>query len=102
MRRATAPPEKARVLVDHGASDFATVVEVHGNDDVGLLSRMAEVFSNLSLDVRLARVQTLGDHVVDTFYVRHADGTSLSDRDDVERLRRGLLSAIDDSPVHAA
>ncbi|MCB9389724.1 MAG: [protein-PII] uridylyltransferase [Acidimicrobiia bacterium] len=97
MRRPTAPPEKGRVLVDHDASDFATVIEVHGNDDVGLLSRIAEVFSNLSLAVRFARVQTLGDHVVDTFYVRYADGTALSDRDDVERLRRGLLSVIDEA-----
>lgn len=72
---------------------------MHGNDDVGLLSRIAEVFSNLSLAVRFARVQTLGDHVVDTFYVRYADGTALSDRDDVERLRRGLLSVIDEAGV---
>ena len=59
-----------RVIVDLEASSFATVVEVHAPDDVGLLARVAAVFGDLDLDVSQAIVSTSGDRVVDVFYLR--------------------------------
>ena len=61
-----------RVLVDTDASAVATVVEVHAPDDVGLLARVAAVFVDLELDVDQAIVSTVGDRVVDVFYLRDA------------------------------
>ena len=78
------------VLVDLGASDVATVVEVHAPDDVGLLSRVAAVFAELDLDVSQAMVATLGERVVDVFYVRDANGDKVSDSVALDRLRRAL------------
>ena len=59
-------------VVDLEASAFATVVEVHAPDDVGLLARVAAVFADLELDVSQAIVSTVGDRVVDVFYLRDA------------------------------
>ena len=43
----------------------------------GLLARVAAVFVDLDLDVAQAIVSTVGDRVVDVFYLRDADGHTL-------------------------
>lgn len=83
-----------RVLVDTDASASATVVEVHAPDDVGLLARVAAVFVDLDLDVRQALVATIGDRVVDVFYLYDATGTRFEQRHAVESLRATLLSRL--------
>jgi len=83
-----------RITVDNDASAFATVVEVHAPDDVGLLARVAAVFADLGLDVSLAIVSTLGDRVVDVFYLRDATGQKLGDRLAIDSLRATLLARL--------
>jgi len=80
-----------RVEIDVDESDTDTVVEVHADDDVGLLYRLACVFNELALDVRIAKVATLGQRVVDVFYVRDANGHKIDDPDTVELLRTALV-----------
>ena len=82
------------VRIDLEASDFATVVEVHAPDEVGLLARVTSVFAGLALDVSLAKVATLGDRVVDVFYVRDATGAKISDRRVLAQLEAALLDRI--------
>jgi [protein-PII] uridylyltransferase len=83
-----------RVLVDTDASASATVVDVHAPDDVGLLARIAAVFADLDLDVSQAIVSTVGDRVVDVFYLHDASGTRFAHRHAVEALRATLLSRL--------
>jgi [protein-PII] uridylyltransferase len=95
--RPTALPASARdvrVIVDLEASSFATVVEVHAPDDVGLLARVADVFSDLGLDVTQAIVSTLGDRVVDVFYLRDEMHQKLTDRLAIDSLRATLLARL--------
>ena len=66
-------------------------MEVHADDDVGLLYRLASAFSELGLDVRVAKVATLGSRVVDVFYVRDSGGGKLDDGPAIERAR-GVLA----------
>jgi [protein-PII] uridylyltransferase len=80
-----------RVEIDIDESDTDTVVEVHADDDVGLLYRLACVFNELGLDVRIAKVATLGRRVVDVFYVRDANGDKIDDPDTIELLRAALV-----------
>ncbi len=86
-------PEDAdvQVLVDLEASSFATVVEVHAPDDLGLLARVAAVFADLELDVALAIVSTVGDRVVDVFYLRDVDGQKVTNPDALDRLHAAVL-----------
>jgi [protein-PII] uridylyltransferase len=66
-----------RVLPDESA--HSTVVEVRAADALGLLHALAAALGDLDLDVRVAKIDTLGDRVVDTFYVRSPWGAKLSD-----------------------
>ncbi|HYL52881.1 MAG TPA: [protein-PII] uridylyltransferase [Acidimicrobiia bacterium] len=86
-------PGPVDVVVDNDVSDTDTVVEVHAHDDVGLLYRLASALSDLTIDVRVAKVATLGKRVVDVFYVRGADGRKLQD-DMTEPVRAALESWI--------
>jgi len=86
-RRAQAAPPRGAVipaprvtLVDE-ASETATVVEVRAHDAPGLLWRVGRALGECGLNVRAARVETLGAEVVDVFYVTDDDGEPLSDRD---------------------
>ena len=45
------------------------MVEVHAPDRIGLLHDITNVFAEMQLDIRHARIVTLGDNVVDTFYL---------------------------------
>jgi [protein-PII] uridylyltransferase len=87
------PPlqEPARVLVDNDASRSATVVEVHAPDSMGVLYRITRALSELDLDIVSAKVQTLGDRVVDAFYVRRPDGAKVEDPAVLVEIERALL-----------
>ena len=87
-----APPE---VRIDNRASAEATVIEVHATDAFGLLERVCRAMAEMDLDVRSAKVQTLGDRVVDAFYVRDAGGTKVTDEAYLAEITRALLHALD-------
>ncbi|MGH2829976.1 MAG: HD domain-containing protein, partial [Actinomycetota bacterium] len=95
-RRAYARPSKGKrepthVVVDNGISDFATVVEVHATDRVGLLYDITHTLAELGLDIHLARIATYGDDVVDVFYVRDLLGQRINDQSRMDAVRAALL-----------
>ena len=61
------------------ASDTATVLEVRAHDRPGLLYRVARAIADCGLDVRTARVGTLGAEAVDAFYLVDAAGGTVTD-----------------------
>jgi [protein-PII] uridylyltransferase len=83
-----------RVEFDNEMSHHATVVEVHATDAVGVLYRITSAIAELELDVRSAKVHTLGPEVVDAFYVRLPDGSKLDDPGLRSELERGILHAL--------
>jgi [protein-PII] uridylyltransferase len=83
--------EPPRVVVDNAASRDATVVEVHASDSVGVLYRITRALADLDLDIVSAKVQTLGDRVVDAFYVRSVTGGKLDDPGLLVEVERALL-----------
>jgi [protein-PII] uridylyltransferase len=82
-----------RVLWDDGASQHASVVEVRAHDSIGLLHRLTRALADLDLDVRSARMSTLGAEVVDAFYVVDADGAPVEDADRRAVIEQALLTA---------
>jgi len=82
------------VAFDVEASPAATVVEVEAPDEVGLLARIAAVFTDLGFDVTAALVSTLGERVVDVFYVRDAHGAKPTDPLTLDRLRATLVARL--------
>ncbi len=85
-RQSAAHLPASDVTVDNEASTSATVLEVRAPDEIGFLHRITRALFDADLDVVSARVSTLGEMVVDAFYVRGADGAKVTDP--------GRLSAI--------
>ena len=97
QRVTTARPVSPQVVVDNEASTEATVLEVRGPDSIGLLYRITRAMVELDLDIVRAKVQTLGDDVVDAFYVRARDGESggkVLDPEYLAEIEIAVLSAI--------
>jgi [protein-PII] uridylyltransferase len=86
-----APPKVT--LVD-GASLTATVVEVRAHDEPGLLWRIGRALGGCGLDVRSARVETLGAEAVDVFYVADENGQPLTSRDARSATVEAVLAAL--------
>jgi [protein-PII] uridylyltransferase len=76
-RGVTAPPP--RVTVAPGSSDSATVIEIRAQDAPGLLHRIGRALEITGVNVRSARISTLGANAVDAFYVTAANGSPLTD-----------------------
>ena len=93
--RAAAVPAPKVSLVDD-ASDTATVVEVRAHDAPGLLWRVGRALGECGLDVRAARVETLGAEAVDVFYVTDGDGKPLGDGDLRRTIVHSVLAALSD------
>jgi [protein-PII] uridylyltransferase len=72
------PPPRAQVVPD--ASETATVLEVRAHDQPGLLHRLATAICARGVDIRSARVSTLGAEAVDVFYLVGADGAPLPEQ----------------------
>jgi [protein-PII] uridylyltransferase len=82
-----------RVLWMDDASDLATVVEVRAHDRVGLLYRLTRALADADLDVRSARISTLGAEVVDAFYVADTAGGLVTDPARRAAIEGALLAA---------
>ncbi len=93
-----AHPIESRVIVDNDVSASATVVEVHSEDRMGLLFHVTKALAELGLDIRSARVQTLGQEVVDAFYVVDPSGGKLLDPHALEAVEVAVLHALATAP----
>ncbi|MFB7289621.1 [protein-PII] uridylyltransferase [Actinacidiphila glaucinigra] len=91
-RGVSSPPP--RVTVAPGSSTAATVIEVRAHDAPGLLHRIGRALESTGVNVRSARISTLGANAVDAFYVTDTAGAPLPDvraaevADQVERALR--------------
>ncbi len=93
-RAARVPARAASVSFDNDASADATVIDVEAPDVIGILYRVTRAMAELELDIRSAKVQTLGTHVVDAFYVRDRDGKKVTDPRMLGEIERAILHGI--------
>ncbi len=82
---------KSAVTIDNNASADATVIDVETPDRIGVLYAIARALAEMDLDVRSAKVQTLGLRVVDAFYVRNQAGQKIEDPNMLEEIERAIL-----------
>ena len=70
------------------------MLEVRAPDKVGILHNITKTIADMGLDIRHARVQTIGNEVVDTFYVRTSAGGKVSDPTHRAEVSKALLHAV--------
>jgi [protein-PII] uridylyltransferase len=88
------PIPRTSVTFDNRASNDATVIDIEAPDAIGMLYRITKALSDLDLDIRSARVQTLGDHVVDAFYLRDRWGRRIDDSKMLAEIERAVVHAV--------
>ena len=93
QKRMSARPTPTTVRFDDEISEASTVIEVTGPDAIGFLYRISRAFAEIGVAIWSARIQTIGDAVIDSFYVTH-NGRKISDRDHQTEIERALLHAI--------
>jgi [protein-PII] uridylyltransferase len=82
-------PLDVEVRALQAESAHSTVLEVRSRDALGVLYSIAQALAHLDIDIHVAKVDTLGERIVDAFYVRSIDGKKL-DEDQV----RSAIAAI--------
>ena len=92
-KRTSAKALPPSVTFDNRSSQLATVIEVNCRDQVGLLYRISEAMSEMGIEISTARIQTIGDAIIDAFYVTYEDEKILDSSFLVE-IERALLYAI--------
>ena len=90
LRRRRAP----RVHFDNEGSSRATIVQVLAPDQIGLLYRITHALADMDIDLRSAKVQTLGHEVIDSFYVVGRSGEKLTDERQLAEVERAVVWAI--------
>lgn len=83
------------VMVDHHASEAATVVEVSGADRPGLLAALSRAFNDEGLSIRSAHVASFGERAVDSFYVVDRKGRKITSEQRIDELKTALEAVLD-------
>jgi len=69
-------------------SDFFTIVEVTGENRLGVLYEMTEALTDFGCDIHFARISTLGNRIVDVFYVQDEWGEKIIEKNKVDQLKK--------------
>ncbi|MHA6793248.1 [protein-PII] uridylyltransferase [Pseudonocardia bannensis] len=92
-----APPAESvpppRVLWFDDEASGAVVLELRGTDRIGLLHRVAAALEGCGVDLRWARVATLGASVVDSFGVAGPGADGALPRGERRRVEQAVLAA---------
>jgi [protein-PII] uridylyltransferase len=84
----------ATVRFENDASEAATVIDVTTPDGIGVLYRITRALTDFNVDIRTARVQTLGNQVVDAFYVVDDHGNKITDDETIAEIERAIVFAL--------
>ena len=83
-----------KVRVDNSTSDKYTIIDVFTHDCVGLLYKIARVIFKLGLSVKIAKIGTYLDQVVDVFYVTDIAGKKIVESGRCEYIQNRITKAI--------
>ena len=87
--------DQSPVEVHTGRSGRNTVIEVRAPDRIGLLVDIVEALHDEELDVRLAKIDTMGGQARDLFYVRRF-GAPIRDEPDLAAIRSRIRDRLRD------
>jgi [protein-PII] uridylyltransferase len=85
------PGVVAEVKVNNRDSDFHTIIEITGEDRLGILYEITQALTDHGCNISFSRISTLGNRIVDVFYVQDEWGEKIVERQKIENLRGSLL-----------
>jgi [protein-PII] uridylyltransferase len=91
------PKVPGEVKVNNQDSDFYTIVEVTAEDRLGILYEIAQALTNHGCDIHFARISTLGNRIVDVFYIQDTLGEKIEEKQKVEHLKETLFRQLSHS-----
>ncbi len=87
--------EPPHVTFDNASSDSHTVIEVKGQDSLGLLYNLTRVMYEHGLDIALAKISTEANRAIDVFYVTDREGRKLLDEERQATVKATFLAALE-------
>ncbi|NWF93561.1 MAG: [protein-PII] uridylyltransferase [Syntrophaceae bacterium] len=94
MKQKVIPRVRGEVKIDNHDSDFFTIVEVTGEDRLGILYEITQTLTEHGCNIYFARISTLGNRIVDVFYIQDTWGEKLEENGRIDRLKQILLARL--------
>ncbi len=88
-----ATPTETRMSLDH--RERVSVLEVSAPDRPGLLARIGRIFMDFKVQLRAAKIQTLGERVEDVFFLTDADDQPITDPALCEAIQLAVRNELD-------
>jgi [protein-PII] uridylyltransferase len=94
IKQKVIPRVPGEVKINNQESGFYTIVEVFGQDRLGILYELAQALTDHGCDIHFARISTLGNRIVDVFYVQDTLGEKIEGKQKIDRLEKVLLRCL--------
>lgn len=86
---------QAKVEIYSQSDNHYSTIEIHAPDFPGLLARVGKVLVMHGLSIHSAKINTLGDKVIDFFYVsKKEDNMPLTNEKAIKKLKKAILQAL--------
>lgn len=85
------PKVPGEVKINNEDSDFYTIIEITGEDRLGILYEITQALTNHGCNIYFARIATLGNRIMDVFYVQDQLGEKIMDPYKINHLKESLL-----------
>ncbi len=91
IKQKVIPKVPGEVKINNEDSDFYTIVEVTGEDRLGILYEITQAMTDHGCDIHFARISTLGNRIVDVFYVQDEYGEKIKEKNKIDQLKRTVF-----------
>ncbi|MCX8116854.1 MAG: [protein-PII] uridylyltransferase [Desulfobacterota bacterium] len=88
------PKVQGEVKVNNRDSDFYTIVEITGQDRLGILYEITQALTDFGCTILFARISTLGNQIIDVFYIQDEWGEKITEPNRMDHLKRLLLQRL--------
>jgi len=88
------PRVSGEVKINNQESDFYTIVEITAEDRLGILYEITQALTDHGCDIHFARISTLGNRIVDVFYVQDEWGEKIEEKQKADLLKQVLLNRL--------
>jgi [protein-PII] uridylyltransferase len=94
IQKKVIPKVPGESKVNNQDSDFYTIIEITGEDRLGVLYEITQALTDCGCDIHFARISTLGNRVVDVFYVQDEWGEKIVEPEKANHLKQLLLNRL--------